>query len=281
MKYLNKGSQPNKVTFPITQEFLNNMEPCDLVNPKVGKNYGLKIPDDFDIMEAAEEILKVRLLVQKNIMPWDFLEKYWPYNFEMKRRIPTSLLMSGLSFDNVEGLANIVHMDDPLDLPLMQKKVLTNPKYGGDANIKKGHTKKYKQFLETVVDPNETITDFQKRYGHKVFELKSFFGLARPEEVLPELGVLLTAYKEGCPCHGSLGQGHQALAQAGFKALNNDLKLEDWQIENGLYEAYLWGQFRCFAGVHYGIDAVMSIILVGGFDKYLKKGLKLKYTVDL
>lgn len=276
---MKKGLNGNNISYPITQEQINGLKNSNLVNPKVGKNHGLKIPDDFNQEESAKEILKVRMEVQKGIFPWWFMEKYWPYNFDMPDYWPKAFAINQLSFDDPQGCANIVHMDDPLDLPLSQKSCLTNPKFGGSANIKKGHTTKYKQFLETVVDVNETITDFQKRYAHKVFEVKSYFGLGRPEEVISELGALMTAYDEGCPCHGSIGQGHEALAQAGFKALNHELALSENQVMNGLYECYLWGQFRCLAGVHYGIDAILSIILVGGFDEYLKKGIKKKYTL--
>lgn len=265
-----KGSGDNVLTYPITQEQLDNLKPSQLVNPKVGKSYGLKMPEGFDVFESAAEILMVRLQVLNNIYPEAFMRKYWPYKFEMPTYLPQAFIINGLTFDNPQGLADIVHMDDPLDLPLSLKKVLTNPRYGGTANVKE-HTIIYKQFLETVVDSNETITDFQKRYGHRVFELKSFFGLARPEEVLPELAMYLTAYPEGCPCHGAIGQGHMALAQAGVRALNHVYDLSKDKVQDSLYTAYLWGQFRCLAGVHHGIDAIMSIIMVGGFDKYIKR----------
>lgn len=270
-----KGWGENIPVYPLTQEFIDNMTPCDAVNPKEGKHHGLKIPDDFNLNTAAYEIIQVRMMVARGIMPWGFLEKYWPYKFEMPKYMPKCLEINGLSFVDPSGLAKIVHMDDPLDFPLSLKKTLTNPMYGGTANIK-GPKKPYKRFLETVVDVNETITDFQKRYGHKVFEVKSFFGLIRPEEKT-DLGPILTEYLEGCPCHGSIGQGHIALSQSGLKALNNDLELSEEQVMDGLYASYLWGQFRCLAGVHFGIDAILSILLVGGFDKYIRPEIKKAY----
>ena len=276
-KTFQKGSRDNDLTFPITQEQIDNLKECDLVNPMVGKHHGVKVPDDFDEVSSAKEILKVRLEVQKGIFPWWFLEKYWPYNFPMPKYLPKAFEMNGLSFDNPQGCADIVHMDDPLDLPLSQKKALTNPKYGGTANIKKGYTKKYKQFLETVVNINETITDFQKRYGKKVFENKAFNGGRRPEEIEPELGALMTAYEEGSPCHGENGHGHGAFAQAGFKGINNDLKLNVDQIKNGLWETFAWAIFRSFAGVHHGMSVITSIILVGGFEKYYNKKITDKF----
>ena len=272
-----KGCGENILKYPLTQEQLDNLIPCDLVNPMVGKNHGLKIPEDFNLKEAAKEIVKVRLEVANGIYPRWFMEKYWCYDFPMPTHLPKAFEINGLSFDNPAGLADIVHMDDPLDFPLSLKKVFTNPKYGGKANVKK-HTNKYKQFIETVVDVNETITDYQKKFIRKCFETKWYFGTPRMEEVT-EFGPLATAYKFGSPTHCSIIQGHETLSQAGFLALHHSLDLSPSQIEEGLYASYLWGQFRCLAGVHYGIDGIMSILLVGGFDKYIKKEVKEKYKL--
>lgn len=269
----NKNLEQEQLKYPVTEDQLASLVGCKAVNPMVGKSHGLKIPDSFNKGEATQEILKVRLEVSKGIYPKWFMEKYWPYNFPMPDYLPEGLKINNLSFENPQGLADIVHMDDPLDLPVSLKKVFTNPRYGGSANIKNKHGK-WKQFLETVVDLNETITDYQKRYGWKVFETKWYFGLTRPEEVLSGLGPLVTAYEEGCPNHPSIGQGHMALAQSGFLALYKSLELSRAQLEDGLYTTYLWGQFRCLAGVHYGIDAILSILLVGGFNKYIKKEVK-------
>ena len=65
---MNKGvGEGNEITYPTTQEQIDNLENSNLVNPKVGNNYGLKIPDDWDQQAAADEILKVRLQTQKNM----------------------------------------------------------------------------------------------------------------------------------------------------------------------------------------------------------------------
>lgn len=276
----NKGMSPNKCKFPITEEQLNNLKPCNLVNPMVGKHHGTKIPKSFDIRESALEILKVRQQVQNRDFPWWFMKKYWPYNFEMPKHLPVSFQINNLSFDNVEGLAEIVHMDDPLDLPLSQKKVLTNPKYGGKANIKRKHGN-WKQFIETVPDLNKKISIYQSHYIRKIFEAKSYFGIARPEEVLSDILTPheLTAYFEGCPNHASTPQGHGGFSQAGILALNDSLTLTTKQIQELLYESYLWGQFRCLAGVHYGIDIILSILIVGGFEEYLDKNKIASYSL--
>jgi len=277
MRNTTKGWRPNKPVFPITQEQIDKIENCDIVNPMVGDNHGLKIPEDFDLEEAAAEVLTTRLRVQKGIFPWDVAEKYWPYKFDMPRYLPKCLEIEGLSFDDPEGMADIVHMDDPLDFALALKKALTNPKYGGTANIK-GHHNKWKQFIETVIDVNETITDYQKRYIRKVFETKYYFGLIRPEEAAP-IGPILTAYEEGCPTHPAIGQGHIALSQASVRALDKELELKEEQVHDALYASYLWGFFRVMAGVHYGIDAIISILAVGGYEKHIKKEVLNAYKI--
>lgn len=275
-----KGAGKNILEYPLDQKQLDNLDTCNLVNPCIGEDYGLKIPDDFNIEDAADEVLHARLQVLNNEFPWELAEKYWPYKFKMPRTLPKAFKLNNLSFDNPQGMANIVHMDDPLDLPLSLKKVFTNPKYGGFANIKEGWVPDYKQFIETVVDVNHVITEYQSKYIRKAFKFKYDKGIPRPEEIKNKLKELLTAYEEGSPNHPSILQGHLTLSQSGFKALYDSLDLKSYQVKDGLYTSYLWGFFRVLAGVHYVIDGILSILLVGGFDKYIKPDILKKYKND-
>ena len=276
-----KGAYPNEMPDgPITQEWLDNLRPCDLVNPKLPNDYGFKTPDDFDPIESTAEILLLRQKTLRGEFDWDFMEKYWPFNFKMPRKFSKALELAGVREEYPIGCAVAVHMDDPLDLFLFKKKVLTNPKYGGKYNIKGRHGR-FKQFLETVVKLNKTVADLQWEFMNKIFEVKSALRLERPEEVTPELGTYITQYEEGCPCHGSNGGGHTTASFCGSRALNTDLKLSPAAQMESLFEDWIFGQFRCMAGMHHGIDGIISVFLVLQgtelYDLYVDKEKAAKY----
>lgn len=282
-----KGAGDNQCTYPITQPQLEQMQPCRLVNPCVGKAHGTKIPDDFDIVAAMWEIDQVRKQVTRGIFPYDFMQKYYPFKSKFKNlstTIPEPLAIEGLSYDNPAQLANVVHMDNPADMPHAVLKWLTNPMYGQRANVN-AHTDQHINFLETIPHVVENIGDGIKRGLDRIFEVKYHHGLARPEEVYKQvtgtsMPEYFTAYDEGCPNHPSAGQGHEAAAIGGclpiLEMFSKDMS--DAQLKVILDTVYLWGQFRCLAGVHYGIDALVSLVAEPKMHRHLKPEILQAYT---
>lgn len=284
---LSRGQE--KISYPVTHQTVTALRNSGFVNPCVGKSHGLKISDDFDIIQAALDVLETRLMVTKGIYPEDIILKHWPFNFpipmdeENKEHYwPKAFKNLGLSKDDPAGLADIVFMDDPIDLQIAIKKALTNPKYGGSSNIA-DHTSDYIQFLETVVDTNETITDGQKRYAKKGGQVKYFFGLARPEEIISQLfpaitPELITAYKTGCPAHPEGPPWHYVLALGGGRCFLKDFDIDRETINKEvLLTQWLWGVFRILAGVHYYQTLIMAP-LICGYQEYLQKPLIEKWT---
>lgn len=277
-----KGSKPNEPSYPFSKATINNLKKCRLVNPKVGKRHDFCVPADFNIVESTNEIVQVRLEVEKNQFPMWFMQKYYPFKSEFgKYEFPEEIAsIEGLSADNPKGLADVVHMDSPSDMPRAVLKWLTHPYYKQEQNVK-NWTDKYINFLETIPDVEEQIADGVKKALIKAFEMKYFFGVARPEEVWSSLnnldGKLLTAYPEGCPNHPSYPAGHASAAAGGLVYLIKEFpNLTDYQLKRILDMGYSWAMFRSFAGVHHAIDNIAGL-MANGFKKYMKNSIKVKY----
>ncbi len=272
----NKGASPNDLSYPCTEVQLSQLQKCRLVNPKVGNHHGFNIPSTFDISVSTNEIVQVRLEVEKGQFPWWFMEKYYPFKSEFgKYEFPIEIAsIENLTIENPQGLADVVHMDSPTDMPRAALKWLTHPDYMQKQNVK-GWTDTYINFLETIPYVEEQMSDGVKKSLIKAFEMKYFFGLARPEEVWSHSnqlnGKLLTAYPEGCPNHPSFPAGHASAAAGGLVSLIKEFpNLTDLQLKRILDMGYSWAMFRSFAGVHHAIDNIAGL-MANGFEKYMKK----------
>lgn len=280
-----KGAMDNEVTYPLTQEQIDGMGACRLVNPMVGESHGFKVPDDFDLIESTNEIVQVRLEVEKGIFPYWFMDKYYPFKKDFgDYAFPKEIAaIQMLSEDDPKGLADVVHMDSPSDMPRMVLKWLTHPKYEQKQNVK-DWTNKHINFLETIPFVEEQIGDGVKRSLIKAFEMKYQFGIARPEEVWSETnnldGKLLTAYDEGCPNHPSFPAGHASAAAGGLVSVIREFPdLTDYQLKRILDMGYSWAMFRSFAGVHHAIDNIAGL-MANGFGRYMRKDIKMKYREE-
>lgn len=278
-----KGASPNDPLYPFDQGELSALQKCRLVNPKLGNAHGYKIPEDFDLVTSTNEIVQVRLEVEKGQFPDWFMQKYYPFKSEFGvYEFPEEIAsIEGLTKDNPQGLADVVHMDSPTDMPRAALKWLTHPDYMQEQNVK-NWTDKYINFLETIPDVEEQIADGVKRSLIKAFEMKYFFGLARPEEVWSQIngldGKLLTAYPEGCPNHPSFPAGHASAAAGGLVYLIREFpNLTDYQLKRILDMGYSWAMFRSFAGVHHAVDNIAGL-MANGFDRYIEKEVLIKYS---
>ena len=274
----NKGMGDNECVYPFTEEQIKNLKKCRLVNPKVGDNHGLIIPKDFDILKATNEVIQVRLDVERGIFPMWFMQKYYPFREKFgEYEFPKEILgIEGLSIDDPRSLANVVHMDSPNDMPKTCLTWLTNPMYEQGVNVK-SWTPNYINFLETIPYVEEQIADGVKRALIKAFEVKYFFGLIRPENVWEEIsgfdGKKLTAYPEGCPNHSSFVAGHASAAAGGVSSLMNQMKnLKDCQEKKLIDTAYSWAMFRTLAGVHFHIDNIGGL-MINGLEKFMDKDI--------
>lgn len=278
MSTFQKGAGENVLVYPVTQEQIDNLKPCRLVNPKVGDNHGYKMPDNFCYDEGLREILDVRLDVTNGVFPHWFLEKHYPFkDFEYKARMPKPLMNEGLSLDDPQGCADVVRMDLPSQMPNAVLRYLLTEGY----NVQ-DWTPNHINFLESVPYVQEQITDGIKRGLNKAFEIKYALGIARPEEICAErlkLNGNITAYGEGCPNHPATPAGHASAAAGGVaSALGEFEKLKSMTLQEVLDSAYHWAMYRTFAGVHYRQDNILGLI-ANGFKKYIKKDIIDLYTL--
>lgn len=254
-----KGSGGNKLVFPLTQYQVDNLTPCGLHSPKVGKPHGL---DKSMIIQNSEELLEVVSMVNRGEYPYEFLAKYYPrewgelpkYALGADYSLPQPLINEGLSHEDPKGLANVVHMDSPLDMPTAVLKWLISEgvqcKQSRDNCV---------DFLEVIPETLRKLAEAVERNLDKAFEAKYYFGAPRPEEVL---GVNITSYPEGCPPHATFPAGHGAAASA-VSVLISRFDVNAKQVEVIRQTAYLWSQFRSLAGVHYPEDNLAGLKMGG------------------
>lgn len=254
-----KGKGSNNLNFPLTELQIKKLKPCQLHSPKVGKAHGLK---KEMIVQDNDELLEVVSMVNRGEYPYEFLAKYYPkawgelpkYVIGADYSLPQPLVNEGLSHEDPQGLANVVHMDSPLDMPTAVLKWLV------------AHGAKCVQsqencidFLEIIPETLRKLSEAVERNLNKAFEAKYYFGAPRPEEVMK---VNMTSYPEGCPPHPSLPAGHSAAASA-VSILIDRFDVTDEQLAVIRQTAYLWGMFRSLAGVHYPEDNIAGLKMGG------------------
>lgn len=252
-----KGAAPNLLTYPVDQQQLDGLQPCVLASPQVGDNHGLELPPSLFCSamrhSLAKEVLDVREMVEQSKFPRAFMQKYYPWG-EFPEETPAILQAEGLSFSDPKGLANVVHMDNPMDFPnAALKYILMN---GGQC---KQANEGCNDFIEKVPETVNKLSQAMHRNLVKAFEAKYYFGIERPEEVMTEN---ITAYDEGCPTHPSFPAGHGAAASA-VSVLLKRFNVSD-DVEKQVKDAaYVWAMARSLAGVHYGWDNVAGLAMGG------------------
>ena len=270
MQRFSKGAGPNKLSYPITREQMRALKPCKLVSVRVGRSHGIPMPpalcNSVARAEALAEVMHVRQQVQKGTFPRAVMEKYYPEDWgTFPKDIPAPLarahetfnLPAPLSFDDPQGLASVVHMDNPLDLA----RVVMD--YMIDEGVPAPHADGAGfDFIDTASKPWQAISDAVQNALNMAFEVKYYYGLPRPEEVA---GENMTHYPEGCPNHPTFPAGHGAVAfdtikvfldwlEKAFKA--GKIKVEKYKrIAKELFDsAYVWSMARMKAGVHFAVD---------------------------
>lgn len=253
-----KGSGDNNLLYPVTKQQLDHLQDCQLASPMVGKEHAqisADAPKESELLELAVEVLIVRVHVTDGIFPRDFMEKYYPEEWgKFPDETPIPLQNEGLSFSRPQELADVVHMDNPMDLPNAVLSWVVKSGY----KCKDARTN-CNDFVEIIPETVNKLSNAVLRNLEKAFQAKYFYGVARPEEVLRSN---MTSYPEGCPTHPSYPAGHGAAASA-VSIILDRFDLDDYAIKQVRDSAYCWAMFRTFAGVHYGIDNVAGLKIGG------------------
>ena len=277
MQRFAKGAGDKKPVPPLTSSSIRALGAHGMVSLVPGKSHGLCMPaalcNDAARADALREVLKVREDVKAGIMPMWLMRKYYPDEWgKFPETIPEPLarahekfnLPAPLSFDDPAGLANVVHMDNPIDLGLILHWWLLN-----QGAISKDASDEGYDFLANVVEAMADMARAASIYARKAFEAKCWFMLPRPEEVHGSKDI--TAYDEGSPAHSTYPAGHGAIAFAEAQFLMKRFVLvgEDGKriplpmhILKPLFDsAYIWAMARTMAGVHFAVDNLPFAVL--------------------
>ena len=247
-----KGAGENKLSFPLDAAQIRALSPCSLVSPRIGKSHGITMPpalcNDAGRADALREVEKVREDVKGKTFPMWFMRKYYPDDWgSFPEEIPALLADEGLHFSRPEGLADVVHMDNPVDLGRAMLRWLINQ----GATPKGASTISY-DFLGAVPESMAGMAREVDNALAKAFEVKYYYGLPRPEEVHGSKDI--THYDEGSPSHPTFPAGHGAAAFASAIYFLEEWALTDEQKKALFDAAYIWSMARTFAGVHFAVD---------------------------
>lgn len=218
-------------------------------------------PGQLGFDAELAEVLRVRDDVMMDVWPGWFLENHGisPLIASPLREQPANL-----DEDNPKAAADIVHMDDPMDLGQLLRRWLVQ----NGAKHKSVDGSGNGIFLELIPGLNRKLAIAIDEALFEAAQVKQFFGRPRPEEVIC---YNCTSYPEGCPKHPSYVAGHGAAAGATLAVLLEEFPELPPELMDPLIRACLqWAMFRTFAGVHYANDNIMGVAL--GYAKV--SGLK-------
>ena len=222
------------------------------------------MPGEFGFDAEMNEVIEARLDVLNGTYPDWLMAKYHPREDFDPWLIPLPLVAQGISTSDPAGMADVVHMDTPIDMPLAVLRWLLDE----GTQIKTSVTD-HVDFLGAVPYVIENVADAVKRNLQRAFEAKYYFGRPRPEEVFEDeyaiAGFKLTAYPEGCPNHPAYPAGHGAAAAA-VTVFEKMFRLSERQRRIVYDTAYHWAMYRTLAGVHYATDN-MAGLLIGGLKE--------------
>lgn len=223
-----------------------------LHSPSVGNAHQVPAFDKNRYEEYLNEVLQVRLDVLNGEYPHWFLEKHWPDSWGPYISImPDCLTSVGANRADPSGCANLVRMDLPLDFGNAVLRWLMSHK----VKFKEGGTPHF-DFLGYIPGNQMDLSREILVALSAAFEVKYYYGIARPSEVWEIMrsspGSRLEQYPH--PHHPSYIAGHSVVAGVSAKYFLEEFALsEEQQLEIKL-AAYLFGMYRTFAGVHYAVD---------------------------
>ena len=247
---------PHQISYPLKEvpQFATSLH-----SPRVGKAHDVAPFDYRKYEEYLTEVENVRLLVGKGEYPHAFLEKHYPKSWGRYTGVmPEVLQMAGADQADPSSCANIVRMDTPADLGIFIQRWLLAK---GALKPKKAST--HVDFIENVPGAQKGLTEYNLEVIEKAFEIKYYYGVARPSQVYEYLGKGkrsdLMQYPN--PTHPSYCAGHAALAGSTAKYFYDNFQLDtqDWiEIRNA---AYLFAQYRTLGGVHFAVDNMTGLQL--------------------
>ena len=213
-----------------------------MVNVCDGIRHGVPEPHCIhsdEYREEAEALVRLAMDVERGIWP----EWYLDFCGIDTRLSPILKDFAGLDEMDPKGCADIVRMDHPAELWMaltqytVTEGIAVAPQYKGI------------RFLERAVDPLTEYSEMLSPAMHRAFEVKYYFGFARPEEYFESPN--FSHYPEGCPAHPSYIAGHGTaggVANAAFQRVFTEAQREHLDAVETATKQF--AHFRDFARVH-------------------------------
>lgn len=231
----------------------------NLVSPCIGKQNGVPAPlplESKESIEQLEDLVKVRLEVTRNKYPDWFFEKH-----NIDPEIPNPIQVSAkVSRYNPQALANLVHMDDPLELGLALRSYAQRE----DIPLKTPPNHTGKQFRARIISVLPTLASYVNDAMELGFDAKYYYLWPRPEERLGLPGNIITAYEEGCPNHPAFPAGHGTAAGATYRWFKDMYNATPEQLKVVEMTTKHWATYRTIAGVHIFEDNIVGWKLGNG-----------------
>lgn len=253
------------IVYPVRNPFQDNLN--NTISPKIGKQHGVPAPtkpNNVGFKEMVDEFLMVRDYVERDKWPANYLKQHYPEDvFPTHPDVPTGEVPEPIRDANVneinpKGAAQLVRMDAANDLG----------NFIFDYLVREGVPFRYSDRLERNdfhkgrILFNQMLWNEIEPATKKFFEVKYFYGSARPEEFLGVPGCVLTNYTEGCPRHPSYVAGHGTLAGVTLRVIERFFVLANFLLQKVIsaVSCYHFAQYRTLAGVHWTEDNIEGLI---------------------
>lgn len=231
-----------------------------VVSLRIGKQHGVRpptSPGDPGYKAMVDEFLEVRDHVERDSWPHEFLQKHYPSFFPFATstsEVPEPIRDANINEINPKAAALLVRMDLPSDLG----------NYIFDYLVRQGVPFRYSEgmdFARGRVLFNKMLWDELYPASEKFFEVKYFYGSARPEEFLGIPGCVLTSYEQGCPKHPRYIAGHGTLAGVTQRVIERFFSFSGHEMERSVsaVSCYQFAQYREFSGVHFTEDNIEGL----------------------
>lgn len=239
MKTFQKGAGDYLLTYPCRYEDVPHN--IGVVNPCTGRHHGVCPPHEIfsdEYQEEANMLVRVAMDVERDKWP-DYYFDFCSVDSELS----PVLRAVGLSERNPKGCANAVRMDQPAEL----WAAIVN--YAAAEGIPAAPEKKGIRFLDRYVDPVAPFGANLKDAMRKAFEVKYFYGMARPEEYFESAN--FAQYPEGCPPHPSYVAGHGTVGGVANRTFREQFPHAEEKHRTAVLTATLqFAHFRDMARVH-------------------------------
>ena len=239
MMTFQKGAGDYTLTYPCRYDVLP--DDIGVVNPCDGMRHGVPAPYSVCSDEYKEEVdMLVRLAmdVERNIWP----DWYFDY-CGISPELSPILKAVGLSESHPKGCANAVQMDQPAELWM----AIIN--YIAAEGIKVAPDKKGIRFLDQYVSPLKPFADNLDVAMIQAFEVKYYYGIARPEEYYNAPN--FAHYPEGCPHHPAYPAGHGTVGGVACRTAREEFpELEQYHNDEIFTATRQFAHFRDLARVH-------------------------------